>query len=221
MNSREADFVREYLATNPPNASLAYRRAYHYTGKNSDFLAVKLMRRQAVRDVIQETIEATKADGALSMAERRGFLAKVVRDKRRFDAPDAGTRINALREDAILAGERRTDGTQLTIGGDLNIALVLQSLRNGGTKTVLHEESSSASCDLPLGAVQTVSPESMDSRRDDEEERRALSAPGGLFAPVVGPLGPIRGARATMVRPAQQNAPQAKPAGSVEVWGDE
>lgn len=74
-----------------------------------------------------------EAEGAMDMRERRAFLAKVVRDKRRFLTPDVGQRIAAIREDAILAGERRTDGTQISLSVDVDARSVLASLRSGLT----------------------------------------------------------------------------------------
>src|SRR5690606_30646009 len=51
--------------------------------------------------------------------------------KRKGNAKPADA-IAAIREDAILAGERRTDGTQVNVAGDVSFTVVLQALEQAG-----------------------------------------------------------------------------------------
>lgn len=178
LNSREAAFIREYLTIAPRNAAEAYRRAYAYKGTNADVLSYRLMMRPAVKQAIDEAIEQSKADGVLDMRERRGFLARVVRDKRRFPSPDAGTRINAIREDAILAGERRQDGTQVNVGVVVSLGDVLGGL--GGAKALLG------------GAVQPVSRpvEAVEDATPTDTRPEPQNAPASPVGGLLGLLGP-------------------------------
>lgn len=204
LNSREADFVREYLGTNPPNASLAYRRAYHYTGKNSDFLAVKIMRRPAVKMAIAEAIEQTRADGVLEMRERRRLLADTARRKIR-EAPSHAERINAIREDAILAGERRPDGSQIAVGVSVTLGDVLAGL---GSSLVV-------ATDAPVSAAERP-PESSDApvARTTLPECDPASSPSPMLFDASGAaLAP-----AVSILDRLSDSPHAPPAGA---WTDD
>lgn len=149
---------------------------------------------------------ASWSQRVLVMQERRGLLGDIAR-KGVKAKPTAGDAIAAIREDAILCGERRTDGTQVNIGGDLNLSLVLQSLRNGATTPALTVTQEAEVLPVLAGAVHSVAPESRDSRSDDGASRRTLSAPASA---ILGPLGRIRRAAAVNVAPAPiapSNAP--------------
>ena len=122
---------------------------------------------------------------------------------------DMYDKIAAIREDAILAGERRTDGTQLTIGGDLNIAVVLQSLRSGAGLT-----------ERPAEIMEIARDGEMASRLPHKQEiagSNPVPAPISSTTAVYGPLGPIR----TNTRPAGQMAAETPQSAAVEVWEDE
>lgn len=60
------------------------------------------------------------------MAERRRLLAETARRKIR-EVPSHSDRIAAIREDAILAGERRTDGLQQTLSANISVGVILNA----------------------------------------------------------------------------------------------
>lgn len=129
LNAKEADFVREFIATGG-NAAEAYRRAYQYKGRHADMLAVRVTKRAKVREAIEEMGREARESMHLDMKARRGLLARIARHEEGWnEAPSYTERVAAIREDAHLAGERRNDGTQINIGGDVNLTTVLAAVR--------------------------------------------------------------------------------------------
>lgn len=97
------------------------------------------------------------------MNERRRLLAETAR-KAQKAKPSAADGIAAIREDAILAGERRTDGTQVSVGVAVGLGDVLGGL-GGALVTAAPSpvgppaaQGTPQTVDLPAGAV-VVSPE--------------------------------------------------------------
>lgn len=214
---REAEYAR--LRAAGASQGAAYMRAYGHEAKGRSSAmrkrGLELERRPQVRAKMQVLADAADANLVLDMRQRRELLADTARRKIK-GAPTHGDRIAAVREDAILAGERRTDGTQLTIGGEINIALVLQSLREGG-----------AGKELPGGDVVDAV-----EVRDGEAESRLPhkhQSVGSNPTPasnegvevVWGPLGPLRIGGEVITRPKRETTPEAAPGPAAEVWGDE
>lgn len=106
---------------------------------------------------------------------------------------DLHDRIAAIREDAILAGERRTDGTQINIGGDLNLSVVLQSLRGAaGTVDVPRGTLTEARNVIEVSATGSA----VDDRTAELITRPAEPVPVAPAGAVLGPLGPLGRVRA-------------------------
>lgn len=170
------------------------------------------MNRPHVAARIAEMRQEAFRDGQMGMSERRAILADTARRTVRA-APSHGDRIAAIREDAILAGERRTDGTQLTIGGDLNLTLVLQSLRGSGdvltrVEPVVDLVSEVVSLAAPTPGLQgTESGKASISR--SAKERSDEKPEGAARLPISGPLGRVRSSGATLPLPEPPRAVQA------------
>src|SRR5690606_3726548 len=107
--------------------------------------------------------------------------------------------IAAIREDAILAGERRTDGTQVNIAGDVSFTMVLQALRERGAGAAVPAVADQPVIDVPAQPETERQPETpaLAVSGDSGEVSapgRAPQPPSSSGGPVCGPLGRIVGA---------------------------
>lgn len=128
--AREVEFCRLMVAQGLTGAA-AYRAAYEYKGRHSDMLAARAMARPHIREMLTEMREAGKAEGAMSMADRRNLLARIGKHKAGWRAaPTYTERIAAIREDATLAGERNE---QVSISGEVSVRACLVALSLDGS----------------------------------------------------------------------------------------
>lgn len=104
----------------------AYRTVWG--GKYADRMAFRVMARQHVIDRIEEMRAMALRRGLLRMEERRALLAETARAVPKKLKATHTERIAAIREDAHLAGERRTDGGTVTIAAHLSAGVILDSL---------------------------------------------------------------------------------------------
>lgn len=190
----------------------AYRRAFKCAQSSAPELSSRLMGKSYIVARIAEMRAQADREGAMAMGERRRLLADVARKGVKAKA-SAGDAIAAIREDAILAGERRTDGTQVSIAGDVNLTLVLQSLRNGSTE--LNSRSVGPIDDLPASGARDGAPSSGDVETSDTA---AAPMPGGVnpsaltngpSGAILGPLGRVGRAVRVQAAPSAIASPAA------------
>lgn len=166
----------------------AYRAVIspHCTKNTAEVEGSRMALRPEVREEIERIRQASWTDRVLVMQERRALLGDIAR-KGAKAKPSASDAIAAVREDAILAGERRTDGTQVVVNGDVSVSLVLQSLR-GGLAPAIPAAQDARAVPVDVAAVPVGI---------DEPAARALPAPvvpAPASAPTLalGPLGRVR-----------------------------
>src|SRR5690606_12857657 len=114
--------------------SRAYRIAWKSQAKDAHAIASRVMARPHVQAKIAELRAAADREAVMDRVRRRRMLADIAEAgwRRRKGSAKPADAIAAIREDAILAGERRTDGTQFNIAGDVSFTQVLGALRERG-----------------------------------------------------------------------------------------
>lgn len=172
--------------------------------------AYRVLTRPHVRERLKELQHQAMIEAAKTLPQRREALAKIV---------DAGTTphalkrahpsdaINAIREDAILAGERRTDGTQVNISAEISINQVLAHLRGGEVEAKSVQDATPVDVTHEIQQVASEAGEAHNLVRagstpapaSTSRSREPVGAP-------CGPLGPVRvNAQSQADRPAGAN----------------
>lgn len=124
--SGEAHYVAYKEAGYCPNGS----------PRTAQINAARLMARPEVKARVKQLSESASTARMLSTARRREILARIAAHEKGWEiAPSYSERIAAAREDAILAGERRTDGTQVTFA-QINVGTMLAGIHTA-TETPL------------------------------------------------------------------------------------
>jgi len=132
LTGPEDTFCR-LIACQGLHSGRAYRIAWKTDAKSSKDLAPRVLARPHVAARIAELRAQVDRDAVMSLNERRRLLADTAKREIKV-APSHGERIAAIREDSILAGERRADGSvQVAVGVDLGgLIASLRSTAHGG-----------------------------------------------------------------------------------------
>lgn len=171
----------------------AYRLAYGVAPQRSATLwelGSRLAARPAVAARLKSIRTEAHTEDAMVMRQRRFQLAQTALDPRDSGAPSHAERIAAIREDAHLAGERRNDGSQLTLAGDVNLTLVIQSLRSGDLPLATQP-----AMDLPVVGSGGTAP----SEPHKLAPAGSIPAPAPIFPAILGPLGRVKRAASVVV----------------------
>jgi len=127
LTGPEAYFAR-LIACDGFTPTRAYRIAWKSDAVRAKDIAPRVLARERVAAKIRELKAQADRDGMLRLNERRALLADTARRFIRV-APSHGDRIAAIREDAILAGERNE---QSTITADVSLTAVLRAIERTG-----------------------------------------------------------------------------------------
>lgn len=129
----------------------AYRLVYG-ASRWPDKRGAEIANRPQVRARVEELRRKAAEGVVLDMRRRRETLARIAEHTGGWgEAPGYGERIAAIREDAILAGERRTDGTQINIGVQVTAPVILAALR--GLSVAGPTETQTDALGVPTAAV--------------------------------------------------------------------
>lgn len=170
------------IACEGKNQTTAYRLAWKTSANTARALAVRVMSRPHVLARIDELRAKVIAEGIGNMQERRKHLWDKIRAKAE-GKPSHSDQINAIREDAILAGERRQDGSQVNVGVVVSLGDVLGGL--GGAKALLGAVTQS-----PAVAVAESRPvESLEDQPAPDTRPEPQNAPASPVGGLLGLLG--------------------------------
>lgn len=177
----------------------AYRIAWKGHKDSAHDLAPRVMARPHVQAKIAELRARAESEAIMDLRERRKLLADTARSVPANVKASHSDRIAAIREDAILAGERRADGSQVSLTLDISIGAIIGALRGGLTSAhdaiTLPPEAVKACTPLPSQEDEpSITRRSMETPGEKSEGVRALAA-SSLEAPaqaVAGPLGVLR-----------------------------
>lgn len=147
----EAYFCR-LIATEGLRPSRAYTVAWKTKTENAAMLAARVLARPHVASKLAELQAQADSEALLRRDERRAILADTARRTVRA-APSHSERIAAIREDAVLAGER----TERVLGSvDIGLSAIIVAL-SAGTREIGSRFSSTTlaqglDVNLPLSA---------------------------------------------------------------------
>ena len=195
LTGPEDTFCR-LIACQGMHSSRAYRIAWKTDAKSSKDLCSRVLARPHVAAKIAELRARADMEAVMSMNERRRLLAETARKAK--GTPTHADRIRAIAEDATLAGERRSDATQVNIAVAVSLGDILGSL--GGVSPVEAVPVSVAGESLPESSgAALLGDTTMQGGAAAARQAHNLEVAGSIPAPAPNvSAGPLDGAGSTL-----------------------